>query len=89
MLKVKSDVAGAYLGLVSAEQRVTIAEAEVANAREGVRVAEGRYATGLGSFQDITTAQSLLVSALQDQTTVQTNLNLARVRLKYATGEIK
>jgi outer membrane protein len=86
VLKVRSDVASAYVGLVSAEQRVSVADTEVANAREGVRIAEGRYFSGLGSFQDITTAQSLLLAALQDQTTVQTNLNLARVRLKYAIG---
>ena len=89
VLKVRSDVASAYVGLVSAEQRIAVAQAEVANAREGVRIAEGRYASGLGSFQDITTAQTLLLTALQDQTTVQTNLNLARVRLKYAIGAIQ
>lgn len=88
-LKVKTDIASAYLGLMSAEQRVPIADAQVANAREAVRIAEGRYAAGLGSFQDITTAQGLLVTAQQDQTTTQTNLNLARVKLKYATGQIR
>lgn len=87
VLRVQNDVTSAYLSLLSAEQRVTIANNEVANAREGVRIAEGRYSAGLGLFQDITTAQSLLLTALQDQVNAEATLNLARVRVKYATGQ--
>ncbi len=88
LLSVRSDVISAYLGLASAEQRVAVVETEVANAQEGVRVAEGRYAAGLGLFQDITTAQSLLLSARTDQSTVQSNLDLARTRLRHAIGQM-
>jgi len=87
-LLVRNDVTSAYVALLSAEARVTTVDAEVANAREGVRIAEGRYEAGLGLFQDITTAQGLLLTALQDQTVVQNLVNLARVRLRYATGDI-
>lgn len=87
-LLVRNDVTSAYVALLSAESRIPTADEEVANAREGVRIAEGRYAAGLGLFQDITTAQAQLLTALQDRTVVQSNVNLARVRLRYATGEI-
>ncbi|BDI28220.1 multidrug transporter [Capsulimonas corticalis] len=87
VLNVRTQVASAYLGLASAEQRVSIVSAEVANAREGVRIAEGRYGAGLGLFQDITTAQGLLLTALTDQSTAQNALNLARTNLRRAIGE--
>lgn len=87
-IQVRSDVTSAYVALQSAEGRVATADSEVANAREGVRIAEGRYEAGLGLFQDITTAQSQLLTALQDQTFVRNSVNLARVRLRYAMGEI-
>lgn len=87
VLGVRSDVTSALLELESAEQRVALADAEVANAQEGVRVAEGRYAAGLGLFLDITTAQSLLLTAQTDRTTVQNALDQARARLRHAMGE--
>jgi outer membrane protein len=87
MLSVRSDVIAAYLGLASAEQRVAVVETEVANGQEGVRVAEGRYAAGLGLFQDITTAQGLLLGALTDESAVKSNLDLARTRLRHAIGQ--
>lgn len=87
VLAVKQDVTGAYLELKSAEQRVTIADNEVANAREGVRIAEGRYRTGLGLFQDITTAQQLLLDARTDQEQAEQGRSQARARVRHATGE--
>ncbi len=88
VLQVQSDVASAYLSLRAAEQRVVAAETAVVNAQEGVRIAEGRYANGLGLFQDITTAQDQLITALDAATDARNSLNLARVKLRYATGAI-
>ena len=87
VLSVRSDVVSAYLGLQSAEQRVAVVETEVANGQEGVRVAEGRYSAGLGLFQDITTAQGLLLGALTDESTVKNTLDVARTRLRHAIGQ--
>lgn len=87
ILNVQNDVAAAYLELQSVQQRVTIAQAEVANAREGVRVSEGRYSAGLGLFLDITNAQAALLVALTDQETVTGQLNQARARLRHAIGQ--
>jgi outer membrane protein len=86
-LSVRGDVASAYMGLKSVEQRVAIADAEVSNGREGVRVAEGRYSSGLGLFLDIITAQGLLLGAQTDRENVINALNQARARLRHAIGE--
>lgn len=87
LLSVQNDVASAYLSYKSAEQRVTIAENEVLNAREGVRIAEGRYRSGLGQFQDITTAQALLLGALTDQTLARNAEDVAENQVRFSTGE--
>jgi len=88
VLSIQNDVTASFLELQSAAQRVSIADAEVANAREGVRVSEGRYSAGLGTFLDITNAQALLLGALTDQETVTNALNQARTRLRHAIGQM-
>ena len=64
-----------------------IANNEVDNAQEGVRIAEGRYRSGLGLFLDITNAQALLLGAQTDQDQARQALDLARTRVRFATGE--
>jgi outer membrane protein len=88
VLQVRTDVASAFMGLKSATQRVAIADNEVFNATEDVRVAEGRYSAGIGLFQDITTAQALLLSSQTDQESAKNYLDLARTQLNRATGEL-
>ena len=88
VLQVKTDVASAFMGLKSATQQTMIADNEVVNAREDVRVAEGRYRAGIGLFLDVTTAQTLLLSAETDQETARNNLNQARTLLQHADGEL-
>ena len=88
VLQVRSDVAGAFMALRSSEQRVTIADNEVFNAEETVRVAEGRYSAGVGLFQDVTTAQALLLDAQTDQANARASLDSARTQLRRATGEL-
>jgi outer membrane protein len=76
------------MALKSAEQRMSITDNEVYNSREDVRIAEGRYAAGIGLFQDITTAQALLLSSEMDQEAARNALDLARTQLRNATGEL-
>jgi outer membrane protein TolC len=85
-IAVTSDVSQAYLDERTAEQRVVAAGTEVVNAREGVRIATGRYTAGLGLFQDILTAQQALFTALNDQVTAQEALETARVAFFHAIG---
>jgi outer membrane protein len=88
VLQVRTDVASAYMAWKSADQRLMIGDNEVLNAREDVRVAEGRYRDGIGLFQDITTAQALLLGAQTDQESARNALDLARTQLQRATGEL-
>lgn len=83
---VVSDVAQAWLNLRTAEQRVATASNEVTNALEGVRIATGRYSSGLGLFQDIITAQGLLVTARTDYVNAQAQVDNSRAALRRAVG---
>ena len=85
-LTVTSDVAQAWLNLRTAEQRVATAHIEVTNATEGVRIATGRYSSGLGLFQDIITAQSLLLTARTNLVNAQAQVDTARAALRRAIG---
>lgn len=85
--QVLSDVSQAYLSLKSAEQRKTITAAQVVNAKEGVRIAQGRYEAGLGTFIDVTTAQALLVTAETNDVNADASLDLARASLARAIGQ--
>jgi outer membrane protein len=85
-LTVTSDVSQSYLTLRTAEHRVTSSDAEVANAQEGVRLAEGRYRAGLGTFIDLTDAQSALLTAQTNRVNARTALNLAKAALSRAIG---
>lgn len=86
-LAVTSDVSQAYLNLKTAEQRAATAEAEVANATEAVRLTEGRYKSGLGTFLDVLDAQTALVTADTNRVNAQSAVNQARAALAHAIGE--
>lgn len=83
-LAVSSDVSQAYLNEKTAEQRVITADAEVANAEEGVRLAQGRYNAGLGIFLDVLDAQTALYTAQTNRVNAQTAVNVARAALAHA-----
>jgi len=82
-----ADVGQAYLDVQSALQRGDLANVEVANAVEFVRISEGRYTGGIGLFSDVTTAQAGLVGAQHDQTQAQADVQRARARLRTAIGQ--
>lgn len=83
-----ADVGQAYLNLANAVQRVTVAEVGVANATEGVRLAEGRYRGGVGgTFLDVTTAQAQLFSSQQTLETARGDVVRAKAALDRAIGK--
>ncbi len=84
VLTVTSDVAQAYINVKSAEQRVVTAAAQVTNAQDAVRLAQGRYNAGLGVFLDVLDAQAALVTASTNQVNAQSALNQARAALAHA-----
>jgi outer membrane protein len=85
-LAVTSDVSQAYINLRTAEQRVTTADAEVANAQESVRLADGRYRAGVGTFIDVTDAQAALLTAQTNRVNAQSAVDQARAALAHAIG---
>jgi outer membrane protein len=85
-LSIISDVTTSYSLMRTAEQRLTAAANEVANARELLRIAEGRFASGLGIFLDIVDAETALETAESDLTSAELNANVARAALAHAVG---
>ncbi|MHB9023299.1 MAG: TolC family protein [Armatimonadota bacterium] len=83
-LTVISDVSQAYLNLKTAEQRVITADAQVANAEEALRLAQGRYQAGLGVFLDVLDAQTALSNAQSNRVNARSAVNQARAALARA-----
>jgi outer membrane protein len=84
--RVLSDVATAYLDLKTAEQRLEAAEAAEINARETVRLSEGRYKAGLGIFLDVLDAQAQLLLAETNRVNAVAARAVARAALARAVG---
>ena len=85
-LTVINDVATAYIALEGAEQRIAVAQAQLTNARELVRIAEGRYRGGIGNFLDVTSAQDNLYNADRNVAQAIGDYKRAQVALLHATG---
>lgn len=85
-LTVVSDVSQSYTNLRNAEKRLVAANTEVTNAEEGVRIAEGRFRSGLGLFLDIINAQSALFTARTNQATARSSVDQSRAALSRALG---
>ncbi len=84
---VISDVSNAVVGVQAARQQIPIATSEVADAQEGVRLAEGRYKAGVTTFQEVITAQANLVTAETDQVNSIAALAIALSTLDHAIGK--
>jgi outer membrane protein TolC len=85
---VISDVIQAGLDLSNADLRKQTAEVGVANARELVRISNGRYEGGVGQFLEITDAQSQLVSAERNLAVATIDVFRAKIALQRAMGTI-
>jgi outer membrane protein TolC len=86
VLAVTNDVSQAYLNAKMAEQRLATADAEVTNAGEAVRLAQGRYNAGLGTFLDVLDAQAALTTAQTNRVNAQTAINQSRAALAHAVN---
>jgi outer membrane protein TolC len=83
---VISTVATAYLNLRNALQQVATDEISVANAKESLRLQNGRYAAGIGLALDVLDAEQALVTALASQVNDETAVDNARASLIHAMG---
>ena len=84
--QIISDVASAGVNLQAALQHAQTAASEVANAQESVKIAEGRYRTGVGIFLDLLDAQAAYVTAQTDQVNANAAVDEARAALAHAVG---
>ncbi|HVL39144.1 MAG TPA: TolC family protein [Fimbriimonadaceae bacterium] len=83
---VVAEVSQAYVDLLTAYQRLETSNVQLANARELLRISEGRYQGGIGQFLEVTDAQTSLFTAERNVTQAQADVGRARARLARATG---
>lgn len=85
--QVVEEVTTAYIARLTAQQKLTAVDIEVAGAKESVRVATGRYRLGLGRFIEVLDAEQALASARINQVNARTEMSEAHASLKLAIGD--
>jgi outer membrane protein TolC len=85
--QVISEISRALVDVQTARQRLETAQAQVANAQELVRISEGRYSGGIGTFLEVTDAQSSLYSAQRNLTQATADTQRAASALNRAIGQ--
>jgi outer membrane protein len=85
-LSIRYDVENARLSLRAAKATIGAAEEALTNARERLRLAEGRYAQGVGSAIELGDAQVAASSAAAQLVSAQYGLATARAQLLAALG---
>jgi outer membrane protein len=84
--QVRLDVEQARLGIRSAKGAIAAAEDALANTRDRLRLAEGRYSTGVGSIIELGDAQLALTTSAAQKVQAQYQLYTARAQLLKALG---
>ena len=83
---VRLEIEQARLGVRAAKATLSAAGDALVNAQEQLRLAEGRYETGVGSIIELGDAQVALTSAGQQKVQAEYNLAQARAQLVKALG---
>jgi outer membrane protein len=83
-LQVRVEVEQSRLGVAAAKSSITAADEALVNAREQLRLAEARYANGLGSVIELGDAQVAYSSAEAQE--VQARFGLASARAQLITS---
>lgn len=86
VLSVVAQVTQAYLNEKNAEQQVAVSTSEVANATEGLRIAEGQYRAGVVTFVTVIDAETNLSTARSDLVNANASLQQARAAMEHALG---
>jgi outer membrane protein len=84
--QVRLDVEQARLGIRAAKGAIAAAEDALANTRDRLRLAEGRYATGVGSIIELGDAQLALTTTSAQRVQAEYQLYTARAQLLKALG---
>ena len=86
-LQVRTDVEQSFLSLRAAKATVDAAQEALANARERLRLAEGRYQSGVGSIIELGDAQVALTNAAAQAIQADLSVASARAQLLAAIGQ--
>jgi outer membrane protein len=85
-LQVRFDVQQAVLKVRAAKAQIDAANEALVNAREQLRLAEGRYQSGVGSIIELGDAQVAATNAAAQVVQADFNLSTARAQLLSALG---
>jgi outer membrane protein len=86
-LSITREVKDAFLTVVSADERVAVAEKAIASAREAARIERLKYETGAGTSTDVLDAQTALLRAETDSYQAAYDRVVGRALLKKTMGE--
>jgi outer membrane protein TolC len=83
---VQGQVVQAYFNDKYAQQQVAVSTSELANATEGLRIAEGQYKAGTVTFVTVIDAEANIATARSDLVNADAQLQLARAAMEHALG---
>jgi outer membrane protein len=86
-LQIRVDVEQAALSVRAAKAGIVAANDALVNARERLRLAEGRYTSGVGTIIELSDAQVALANASAQVVQAEFNLSNARAQLLSAMGK--
>jgi outer membrane protein len=84
---IRSEVSQSYVNLVAAEQKLNAAKAGEASAAEALRLNEGRYKAGVGTFIDVLDAQNALLQARTNAVNARSAYDQSKAALSYSIGK--
>ena len=83
------EVQQSFVDLVSARERIRTAEVLLAQARENLELAQGRYQVGVGPLIDVTDAELALTQAESENIQAIVDYKLSEARLRKAMGLVE
>jgi outer membrane protein len=85
-LGIRVEVERARRGVAAAQAAIAVAETTLENARQRLRLAEGRYQAGAAAALEVSDAQLMYVTSAADQVRARYDLSTARAQLLHALG---
>lgn len=87
-LIVMGDVASTYFNLLNARQRLAIADENLGNARDVLKIVDARYEVGTVSALDLAQQESSMASAEAVRATTAQNVSIAENALAVLLGQV-
>jgi TolC family type I secretion outer membrane protein len=84
--RVSAEVVQAYLNVQTSRQQVTAAGSGVASAEESLRLATGRYESGVATYVEVLDAESAALTARTDLVNARYGLSSSLAALRHALG---